>query len=320
MERMRAAVITGPRRLKIVETAKPEPQAGEVRIKVSGCGVCASNLPLWQGREYFKYPLPAGSPGHEVWGVVDKVGSNVTGFKEGNKVGVVSYNGFADYDMAPAICLARLDGRRNLEAFPAEPLGCAVNIFARSEIKAGDKVAIIGIGFMGALLTALISQNGNEVTAISRRDTCLETAKDCGAVNVIKMDDYRFAVKRADAITCGMGFPVVIEAAGAQMALDIGTELCMVRGRLVVAGYHQDGLRSINMQKWNWKGLDVINAHERDQSIYMRGIRRAVELVEAGSIPLEKLLTNFYTLEELGGAFEDLESKPAGYIKGCMRI
>jgi len=54
----------------------------------------------------------------------------------------------------------------------------------------------------------------------------------------------------------------VIEAAGQQWPLDLATELTRERGRLIIAGYHQDGPRQINMQLWNWRGLDVINAHE----------------------------------------------------------
>ena len=63
----------------------------------------------------------------------------------------------------------------------------------------------------------------------------------------------------------------VIEAVGKQWPLDLAAELTRERGRLIVAGYHQDGPRQVNMQLWNWRGLDVINAHERDPEVYMRG-------------------------------------------------
>ena len=52
----------------------------------------------------------------------------------------------------------------------------------------------------------------------------------------------------------------------------------------MIAGYHQDGPRQVNMQLWNWRGLDVINAHERDPAVYVQGIREAVEAVAAGRL------------------------------------
>jgi len=48
---------------------------------------------------------------------------------------------------------------------------------------------------------------------------------------------------------------------------------------MIVAGYHQGGLRQVNMQLWNWRGLDVINAHERDPAVYLQGMQAAVDLI-----------------------------------------
>ena len=67
----------------------------------------------------------------------------------------------------------------------------------------------------------------------------------------------------------------VIEAVGKQWPLDLAGEITRERGRLIIAGYHQDGPRQVNMWLWNWRGLDVINAHERDPKIYMQGRNRA---------------------------------------------
>ena len=79
---------------------------------------------------------------------------------------------------------------------------------------------------------------------------------------------------------------MVIEATGQQRPLDLAAELTRVRGRLVIAGYHQDGPRSVNMQLWNWRGIDVINAHERDPEIYRRGMDEGVRLLAAGGLDL----------------------------------
>ena len=75
--------------------------------------------------------------------------------------------------------------------------------------------------------------------------------------------------------TRGRGCDRVIEAAGHQEGLDLGTALTAEGGRLVIAGYHQDGLRHVDMQTWNWRGIDVINAHERRPEVYVEEIGRA---------------------------------------------
>ncbi len=62
---MRAAVVAEPNRVRIEEVAVPAPGPGEVRVRLEGCGVCASNLPPWEGREWFTYPMEPGALGHE---------------------------------------------------------------------------------------------------------------------------------------------------------------------------------------------------------------------------------------------------------------
>src|SRR5215212_9192923 len=83
---MRAAVIREPGQVEIREVSLPEPRPNEIRVKLEGCGVCASNIPPWEGREWFKYPMSPGQLGHEGWGVVDAVGAAVTSVKEGDRV------------------------------------------------------------------------------------------------------------------------------------------------------------------------------------------------------------------------------------------
>jgi D-arabinose 1-dehydrogenase-like Zn-dependent alcohol dehydrogenase len=74
---MLAAVIDRPGSLSIVETTPPEPAPGQVQVRMHGSGVCGSNVPVWEGRPWFEYPLPPGAPGHEGWGVIERVGEGV---------------------------------------------------------------------------------------------------------------------------------------------------------------------------------------------------------------------------------------------------
>ena len=110
----------------------------------------------------------------------------------------------------------------------------------------------------------------------------------------------------------------LVEAVGKQWPLDLAGELVAEGGRLVIAGYHQDGPRQVSMQMWNWKGIDVANAHERDPEVQMRGLREAVEAVASGRLDPEPLYTHRYTLDRLGEALEATRDKPDGFVKALI--
>src|SRR5215212_780781 len=119
---MQAAVIAHSRRLQLVHTSVPSPRPNEVRIRLEGCGVCASNLPVWEGRPWFTYPLNAGEPGHEGWGIVDAVGEGVETVREGERVAFLSNRAYAEYDLAQSDALVRIPD--TIDRFPGEAIGC----------------------------------------------------------------------------------------------------------------------------------------------------------------------------------------------------
>lgn len=317
---MRAAVFAGPRSVRVEEVEPPTPGPGEVRVRLEGCGVCASNLPVFEGREWFDYPLPPGSPGHEGWGVVDLLGPGAGGLAPGRRVALLSERAYADYDVAPAgsvvLLPAALDGR----PFPGEPLACALNAFRRSDVRQGQTVAVVGIGFLGALLTGLCRAAGARVIALSRRRWSLEVAEGQGAEHLVPLEDPGRAAAEVRALTGGAGCERVLECTGHQGPLDLASEIAAVRARLVIAGYHQDGPRRIDLQQWNWKGLDVINAHEREPEVYLRGLREAIEAVTAGRFDPFPLLTHRLPLEELPAALEGVGSRPDGFLKAWIDL
>jgi threonine dehydrogenase-like Zn-dependent dehydrogenase len=168
------------------------------------------------------------------------------------------------------------------------------------------------------LLTRLATDAGARVIAISRRDFSLEVAREFGAAETIPMTDHQKIIERVKELTDGRFCERVIEAVGKQWPLDLAGELTAERGKLIVAGYHQDGPRQVNMWLWNWRGIDVINAHERDPAAYMAGIREAVDAVASGRLDPSPLYTHRFKLDELAQALDATRDRPAGFLKAII--
>jgi threonine dehydrogenase-like Zn-dependent dehydrogenase len=316
-EIMRAARFMEPHRIEIETAARPQAGPTEVRIRIEGCGVCGSNLGAWRGVPGLQFPLPPGEPGHEAWGSIDQLGSAVRGVRAGERCAFLSSRGFAEYAVADMSSLIPLPPRT--EVFPGEALGCALNIHRRSEIRSGQTAALVGVGFIGALLVLLATRSGARVIALSQRPFSLQLARRLGACEAISSDDSAAALARVMHLTQGRGCERVIEAAGTQQSLDIASALVSAGGRLVIAGYHQDGTRQINLQSWNWRGIDVINAHERDPARQAAGMRAAAAQIATGALDPSPLYTHFFSLDQCSAAFEALESRPPGFIKAFIQ-
>lgn len=317
---MRAAVFRQPGEIVVEAQPLPEPGPGQVRLRLEGCGVCASNLEPFEGKPWFQYPFAPGAPGHEGWGVIDAVGRDVSQWRGGERVATISQRAYATHDLAPADEVVPLPPSLDGQPFPAEPLACALNIFRRSEIEPGSTVAVVGIGFVGALLVRLAANAGARVIAIGRRPFSRDLAKQMGADVCLPMDDHWKIIEEVKLLTGGLFCQTVIEATGQSSPLDLAAELTQIRGRLVIAGYHQDGPRQINLQLWNWRGLDVINAHERDPQVYLDGMKAAVQAVAAGTLDPRPLYTHTLPLARLPEAFALLRARPDGFLKALVTM
>jgi threonine dehydrogenase-like Zn-dependent dehydrogenase len=191
-----------------------------------------------------------------------------------------------------------------------EPLACAMNVVRRAALHTDDNVAIVGFGYLAALVVQLLPTGLGGWMAVSRREESRALAMRLGAVAAY--DFSTIPTRLWDS------FPVVIEASGVQQTLDHATWLTAVGGRLVIAGYHADGPRTVNMQSWNWKGIDVINAHEREPQRYVSALREALDLVTARRVDLASLQTHTWPLERAAEAFRLADERPAGFIKGIL--
>jgi threonine dehydrogenase-like Zn-dependent dehydrogenase len=282
--------------------------------------VCGSNLAPWEGRPWFNYPLQPGELGHEGWGVVDAVGPKVRDIKVGQRIAALSWHAYAEYDVTREENVIPLPRELDGKPFPGEAIGCVMNIFRRCDVGPKDTVAIVGIGFLGGLLVSLCKQAGARVIAVTRRPFALEMARRMGADATFGVEDAQATFSEIKNLTRGEGCARVIEATGRQSSLDLATELTRERGRLIIAGYHQDGTRQVNLQLWNWRGLDVINAHERDPRAYVEGISMAVEAVATGRLDPTPLYTHEFGLDRIGDALEAMRTRPDKFMKALVRM
>jgi threonine dehydrogenase-like Zn-dependent dehydrogenase len=311
-------VLTGPRQFELTSRQLAECPPGTVRVAVEGCGVCGSNLPVWEGRPWFEYPLAPGAPGHEAWGWVEAVGDDVSGCAAGDRVAFLCDDAFADAVLVPSDDVVVLPAALSGQPFPGEALGCGFTIAGRSGFAAGQTVCVVGLGFLGAVVTALAAQAGARVVAVSRRPFSLEVARKMGAVETVELTEPWAVVDEVSRLTGGDLCDVVVEAVGAQAPLDIAGQLVQVRGRLVVAGFHQDGPRTVDMQLWNWRGIDVVNAHERESEVRLDGIRQAATAVAEGRLDPSPLYTHTYPLDQTGAAMTAMAERPPGFVKALV--
>ena len=263
MSTMRIAVVPRPKApFEIVEREISEPPAGSVRVKVEACGVCHSDSITKEGLfPGIAYPR---APGHEIAGVVDAIGANVAGWKQGERVGVgwhgghcgycdscrrgdfvtcqvalqipgISYDGgYADYAIAPAAALARIPEK--LSFVEAAPLMCAgvttFNSLRHSGARPGDLVAVLGIGGLGHLGVQFAAKMGCNTVAIARGKDKEELALKLGAARYIDSSSSDAAAE----LTKMGGAKVILATATSGKAMTALIGGLGVDGKLMVLG------------------------------------------------------------------------------------
>ena len=221
----RAATLVRPRRFEVVPAAPADPEPGQVTVDVAGCGVCGSNLPVWEGRPWFEYPLRPGAPGHEAWGTVREV-HDAGGVRVGDAVAFLAEAAFADTVHVPADRLVVLPAELRGVDFPGRAARLRINVAARSGFAAGQTVAVIGVGFLGAIVTRLaVARRRARHRRVSRRADALDVARGFGAAETLVDDGGSAVVERIAELTGGELCDVVVEAAGVQRTLDVAGQL-----------------------------------------------------------------------------------------------
>ena len=305
--------VVAPRNGTLSKAVFDGPGAGEALVRVHVNGVCASDLPTW-GTPQPAYPIPLG---HEPVGTVVAVGDGVE-LEPGTRVTGRLTPSFADYVAADIRDIVEVPDEVETIHALGEPIGCVAEALRRTQVQLADRVAIIGLGFMGLCMVQLVSRSATaQVVAIDPRDDARRAALSCGADAAYHPDQLPGAFTGPEARSGVRGFDVVVEASGSASGIELATVLVRSHGTLSILGFHQ-GTREVDMQAWNWKAIDVVNAHVRDRDLLRESTRSAMAMIAAGRIDLQPLVTHTYPLDRIDEAFEALSKKPPGFIKAVI--
>ena len=312
---MRAATLLADG-FQIVEEKVPECGPDQVLVKSAGCGVCEGDV-----FQYVTYMSAPGTDqdfirmGHEGSGIVAEVGCNVKNFKEGDNVTSLSGD-YAEYFLAEREHLAIVPDEVDMAMALGEPIACCMSAARRFGIEMGDRVGIIGAGYMGLTCLQLAKlQGAAEIVVFDLLDWRLEIARRFGADSVVNSEG-----KSPKMLAEQLGeFDVVLEAAGVQQAINMGTALLRHHGTLNLIGYHQSngGIRNIDMKTWNYKALTVVNSHVRDKVEKLDAMKASLKLMAGGKLDTKELITN-YNFADINQAFQDLKARKLGLFKANL--
>lgn len=315
---MRYSQLVAPQQSTVVDDSGREPGEGEVLIRINTCGVCASELHPWMdGVSHYPYRF-----GHEPVGVVEAIGPGVARVAEGDRVTGLFQRAFSDFCIAKEEEVLPVPDGVHDESALGEPLACLVNAQRRTPIELADRVALIGLGYMGLGLLQLLKLRGpSRIVAIDIREEARDKARELGADEVYHPSDVPedYFLTQFQDWNSSRGLDVVVEASGTQPGLTLAGKLVRAHGVLSILGYHQGGARQVDVQMWNWKAIDVVNAHVRRREDLLESMRIGLALEEKGLIDLGSLVTHRFGLDEVDQAYAALRDKPPGFIKAVVQ-
>jgi len=328
---MRTVALIAPRRLVPVDRADPQPGPGEVRIAVHYVGICGTDMDFYRGRRSVGYPFVLG---HECSGLIDRVGTGVTGLEIGTPVTVrpnfgcgecelcregrdnicpnsrglgVTIDGcLGEYVIAPAHYVWPLPPGMTLEAGSLiEPVAVAERAVKRAGDISGRRVAILGGGPIGLFSLQVASSLGGEVTVIDPIADRLDRAKELGARDVINPSEEGFSADQ--------GFDFVIETAGVVETVPLAIEILRPGGRIVLTGIPME-TAPVETRFVVWRELELVGSFTYTKEDFERGS----DDIASGRIKAVELVTQRFDIEDAQEAF-DLVSKRGG-LKVIIKI
>ncbi len=329
---MKAAYYEGNRTFTVRDAKIVPPGPGEVRLQVAYAGICGTDLHIYHGAMDHRVKLPQ-VIGHEMSGTVAEVGAGVTHLRAGDKVvvrpldnraetpadkgyghicrglkfiGIDSPGAFQNSWTLPAFVVHRAPDHVDLKlAALTEPLAVACHDVRLGDVRPGELAVVMGAGPIGILVALVARAAGAQVVLSEVNDYRLEFARSLGfeALHPGRVDLTAHCLKASD----GRGADIVFEVSGARAAAAAMTDLLGLRGRIVVVAIYPKPVE-LNLFQFFWKELQMRGARVYETQDY----EAALGLIAAGSLPLERLITQVGSLDELPGIFQSLDAAPEG--------
>ncbi|SBW02999.1 putative L-iditol 2-dehydrogenase [uncultured Eubacteriales bacterium] len=311
------ACLVEPRKFGFFEVDE-EPGAGQVLIKIAGCGMCNWELNFWDGHLNFQgYPHKLG---HEFAGVVAAIGPDCKNLRVGDKVSAVDrgFGGFAQYRVTNEAACEKLADHIDPKYAMGEPQKCIITVLRATEPEAGDYGVVLGAGPMGMwCIQGLSGHLLSGLIAVDVDDSRLEMARSFGASHVIN-SAKEDVVARIQEITSGRMADFVIEGTGIPSLLDSAQDyLKSGRGRLILMSSHHEACQ-FDFRKAVDRGLEFRVAHPPYSRDERDDFRRAVCFINNGTFINEPLVSHKFKLSEIQTAFETMEHKPRNFMKGLV--
>jgi L-iditol 2-dehydrogenase len=329
MRYMKAIVKTAPGEghLELLDWREPDPEPDQVKIRVSACGICGTDVHIVKGNWRCDPPVVLG---HEWTGTVVDVGSRVTTFKPGDRVvasnpsktcgacfyctsgnpfmcsqrvsaGYMIDGAFAEYMCIDARrCHALPDHVSFRAAALGEPLAVAVHaVIERATVHSGDLVVVSGPGCIGLLTAQVAKLEGARVVlaGLTRDETRLACGRLLGIDRIVNVDTENLH----DAVlemSGGAGADLVFEAAGSPSSLDLCWRVVKKQGTLVTLGV-QSGPVQTDINNIMMKELTVFGSY----GYVWTSWQRAVRLLGEGKVNTEAMISHWLPLEKFAEGF-----------------
>lgn len=342
---MRAAVLTGPRKIEMKNIPAPVVGPGMLGIRVSACGVCGSDIHMWQAGKGWGKNLQDFVMGHEFCGVVDepgdsdfKVGERVTFWANlycgecdmcragqehlcrdvngTNYTGFVCNGAYAERFAGKAKNAWRLpDAVSDVAAACIDPLMVAYHAVRRAGIKLGDTVLVTGNGIIGNMIGELAKKSGAAAVALSKLgDHKLTPTKKAGFFDAyFDADDPGQRGQMAD--FAPDGFDVAFEAVGAATALDTCIHTVKPGGTVMMIGNSTTPDIPVNINRAVLQEVRLIGS----VSCTREEFAGTIDLIARGTIDPERYVTDLLPLDKLQTAFERLTTPTDPILKAVVK-
>ncbi len=315
---------TGKERVELREVEIPEPGRAEALVEVDVCGVCTWDLFIFSGGFQSEKAFPFYF-GHEGIGRVLRVGSDVRKLREGDRValresaeiGKPGTGHMAAHVVLPESMLIPLpESRFPPQSWIIEPVACCVNAIDRAQVRSGERVALVGSGFMGSiLLQGLVRTPAAAIEVFDVKPEHLSLARSLGSGREVATHDPRSLSDAGSSLD--HSFDLVVETAAAESGFRLANRLVKKGGRLLVFSWHHHAF-PVDLGYWHVNGITVLNVSPAAHPHFDDCFHQSIPLIEAGLIDVGRLVTHRARPESAQALFEKGLSKSDGYLKGMI--